>query len=94
MNDLFEHLHSLVPLLIISILSIFLVSGVATAMFLSRPSWRLGARVTRNSENMRFSNVVLSVDPVGRHQSLPLERWTPAQMDATLIQFLGIILFL
>ena len=94
MNDLFEHLHSLVPLLIISILSIFLVSGVAPAMFLSRPCWRLSARITRNSEYMRFSNVVLSVDPVGRHESLPLEGRTPAQMDATLIQFLGIILFL
>ena len=98
MNDLFEHLHRLVPLLIISILSILLMSRDATAMLLSStPRWRLSARVmthNNSSEDLRFSNVVLMVYSVGRHESLSLESWTPTQKEAALIQFLRIIFFL
>ena len=94
MNDLFKHLHRLVPLFIISILNLFLKSRVATAMFLPSPSWRLSARVTHNAEDMRFPYIFLSVDPVGRHEPLTLESWTPTQKEAALIQFQGIIIFL
>ena len=94
MNDLFQHLNRLVSLLIICILSVLLMSGVATAVILSSPGWRLSARVTHDAEDVRFSNVVLAVDPVGRHESLALESWTPAQKEAALIQFLSIIIFL
>jgi hypothetical protein len=50
--------------------------------------------VTHDAEDVRFSDVVLAVDPVGRHESLPLEGWTPTQKEAALIQFLRIVIFL